>query len=118
MFSYLKSLTPMQSIAIVMAILGVLGGATAQLNDLLGPTLAHTVVTASSFLTTLLSAIMVPLTGQSAQLKAVNDMPGIQQIIVNKNANQTLAATAVDPNSKYEAAPEAQKAVETTAKGS
>lgn len=116
MISYLKSLTPAQWFAIIMAILGVLGGATAQLNDLFGPKLAHSIVTASSLLTTVMSALLVPLTGQSAQLKAVNSMPGIDQVIVNKNANQTLAAITVDPNTKFEASPEAQKVVEATAK--
>lgn len=117
MIAYLKSLTPLQWFAIILAVLGVLGGATAQLTDLFGAQLAHGIVTASSLLTSILSAIMIPMTGQSAMVNAVQQMPGVSSIVVNSKANQTLAAIAVDPNSKVEAAPEAAKAVEATAKG-
>ncbi len=116
MIKFLKSLTPAQWFAITLAILGVLGGATAQLSDLFGPKLAHSLVTVSSLLTTILSAIMVPLTGQSAQIAAVNAMPGVSSILVNAQANPTLAAAAVDPNSKVEATPAAATAVAATAK--
>lgn len=116
MIAYLRTLTPAQWFAISLAILGVLGGATAQLTDVFGPGLAHSISTISSLLTTILSAIMVPLTGQSAQIKAVNDMPGVSSIVVNKQANQALAAIAIDPATKVEATPEAQKTVEETAK--
>lgn len=117
MRAYLRGLTPAQWFAITLAILGVLGGATAQLNDLFGPKLAHGIVTASTLMTSIISALLVPLTGQSAQIAAVNAMPGVSSIVVNEKANATLAAVAIDPSSKVEAAPDAQKAVEATAKG-
>lgn len=117
MISYLKNLTPLQWFAVTLAVLGVLGGATAQLNDLFGPKLAHTIVTISTLMTSLISAVMVPMSGQGAMLRAVNDMPGVSRIVVNEKANETLATIAVDPRSKVEATPEATQAVEETAKG-
>lgn len=117
MINLLKNLTPLQWFAVTLAILGVLGASTVQLTELFGGTVAKSIVTASTLLTSILSSIMVPLTGQSAQIRAVNDMPGVSSIVVNEKANPTLAAIAVDPNSKVEAAPSAQKIVEATAKG-
>jgi drug/metabolite transporter (DMT)-like permease len=116
MISYLKTLTPAQWFGIILAILGVLSVSTAQLTDLLGPTIAKTIVTSSGLLTSILSSLLVQFTGQGAQIKAVQSMPGVDQIVVNKNANATLATIAVDPNSKVEAAPEALAAVNATAK--
>ena len=117
MIRFLRSLTPAQWFGIVIAILSVLAGATAQLTDLFGAMHAHLIVTASNLLMTVLSSILVQMSGQSAQIRAVNDMPGVQTITVNEKANPTLAAIAVDPNSKVEATPAAAKAVEATAKG-
>lgn len=116
MIAMLRNLTPQQWFLVFLAALGVFGGATAQLTELFGAAHAHLIVTASSFLSTLISAIMVPLTGQGALINAVQAMPGVSKIVVNQDANQTLAAVAVDPNSKVEAAPGAEKAVEATAK--
>lgn len=116
MIRMLKNLTPQQWFLVFLAALGVASGATAQLTDLFGPKIAHLVVTASSLASTLISAIMVPMTGQNAQIRAVDAMPGVQSIVVNEKANPTLAAVAVDPNSKVEATPAAAKAVEATAK--
>jgi hypothetical protein len=43
-------------------------------------------------------------------------MPGVEKIIVNKQANQTLASLAVDPNQpKIETVPADKKAVQSTA---
>ncbi len=116
MMKFLKGLTPVQWFLVLLALLGALGGAVTQLTDLFGPGVAKTIVTVSNLMTTILSSIMVPLTGQTAQINAVQAMPGVSSIIVNKDANPVLATIAVDPNSKVEASPEAQKAVEATVK--
>ena len=117
MLAYLKNLTPAQQFAITLAILSALGGSITQLNDIVGPVAAKWIVTTSTFFSTMLSAILVSLTSQGSQIKAVSAMPGVSSITVNENANQTLAAIAVAPTSKVEAAPSAQKIVEATAKG-
>ena len=90
-------LTTNQIIAVVMVILGVLVGSTAQLTDLLGPASTKTIVSLASLANTMLSGIMVVLTGQSAQVKSVIAMPGIEKITVNSQASPTLAQIAVDP---------------------
>lgn len=115
MMAYLKGLTPGQWFAIILAFLGVLGGTVTQLTDLFGPDVARKIVTVSNLLTTVLSAIMVPLTGTGAQIRAVNDLPGVDKIIVNKDANPALATIAIDPKSKVEPTPAAQAAVAATA---
>lgn len=91
------NLTTNQIIAIIMVILGVLVGSTAQLTDLLGASTTKTIVSLASLANTMLSGIMVVLTGQVAQIKNVIAMPGVEKITVNANANQTLAQVAVDP---------------------
>ena len=113
----MKNLTSTQWFCIVLAILGVMGGATAQLTDLFGQTVAHDIVTASSLVSSLLSAILVALTGQGAQVKSVQAMPGVESIQINAKANPTLAALAVDPaQAKVDIAPGAESAVQLTAK--
>ncbi len=85
-----------QIISIIMAILSVLMISTTQLTDLFGPALAKTIVSASGLVNTILGGILAAITSQSNQIKDVAAMPGVERIEVNKNANQTLAALAVD----------------------
>jgi len=111
------NLTTNQIIAVVMVILGVLVGSTAQLTDLLGPGTTKTIVSLASLANTMLSGIMVVLTGQTAQIKNVIAMPGVEKITVNSQANQTLAAVAIDPAvNKISPTPAAMADVTATAK--
>ena len=100
-----------QIIAIVLVVLGVLAASAAQLTDLFGAKIAHTIISSSSLLMSILSGVLAVLTGQSGILKDVQAMPGVDKVVVNKDANSTLAAAAVNPNSKVEAAPGAEAAV-------
>lgn len=105
-----------QIILIIIAVLSALSGATAQLTDVFGTGVAHMIVSASGLLSTIMTSILVPLTGQTAQLKAVQAMPGVEAIQVNAKANPTLAGLAVDPaQDKIEAAPGAEQAVKKAA---
>lgn len=118
MLQILKNLTPNQWFAIIIAILSALAGATAQLSDLFGAQVAHSIVTVSTLLTTIMSSVLVSLTSQSAQIRNVNAMPGVDRIVVNKDANLALAQAVADPSNKVEAAPDAGRALaETVAKG-
>lgn len=111
------NLTTNQIIAIIMAVLGVLVGSTAQLTDLLGPTTTKTVVSLASLANTMLSGIMVILTGQSAQVKNVLAMPGVEKVTVNSQANTTLASLAMDSTvNKIAPTPAALTDVAATAK--
>lgn len=106
-----------QLVLILAAVLSALSGATAQLSDVFGTGTAHLIVSAASLANTLLTSILVPLTGQVAQIKAVQAMPGVETISVNAKANQTLAALAVDEaQPKVEATPQAAAQVAQIAK--
>lgn len=108
-----------QVLAILIAVLGVVSGSTAQLTDLLGQSAAHNAASAASFLSSILSAIVLAVSGQASQVKAVQAMLGVDKIVVNSQANSTLASLAVDPQQdKIEAAPGAERAVKATAAAS
>ena len=112
------TLTPQQWIAITIGMLSFLGGASAQLTQLFGPTVAADVASTVALLAGMLSVPLTVLTGQSAQVKAVQAMPGVEAITINKNASPTLAAIAVDPsNAKVDAVPSDKAAVSAIAKG-
>lgn len=103
----LKNMTPLQWLIILMSFNSAVVGATAQLNDLFGAAIAHYIVSGVTFANTLLGAFMVPFGGQSAMVKNVLAMPGVEKLMVNGNANTTLATIAVDPNiDKITAKPE------------
>lgn len=86
-----------QIIAIVGAVVSVLMVSTAQLTDLLGPTMAKTIVTVAGLLNMLLQSITVALTTQTAQIKDVAAMPGVERISINAQASPAAAAVATDP---------------------
>jgi len=111
------NLTRGQLFSIAIVIVGVLGASTAQLNELFGPAITKDIVSASTLLTSLLAGINALLGGQGAQIAAVQAMPGVEKIVVNEQANATLATMAVAPeNAKIEATPAAEAAVTATAK--
>jgi len=87
-----------QIISIVIAVLSVMAGSTAQLTDLFGPGIAHTIISVAGLCNTILSSVMVIITSQGAQVRDVLAMPGVEKINVNAAANKTLAAIAIDPS--------------------
>lgn len=112
----MKNLTAGQWLGIILAVLGVLAASTVQLTDLFGPSIAKTIGTVANLLMTTLSSILVVITGQAAQLQAVQAMPGVEKITVNARANETLATLAVDPaQPKIEPLPQAAAAVQRAA---
>lgn len=111
------NLTRGQLFSIAIVVLGVLGTSTAQLTDLFGPAITKNIVSASTMLTSIIAGISAMIGGQGSQIAAVQAMPGVEKIVVNEKANATLATMAVaDENTKIEAAPTAQQAVQATAK--
>lgn len=106
-----------QILSIIVLVLGVLMASTAQLTDLFGPATTKYIVSASSLLVSILSGINTLLSGQGGQLQAVRSMPGVEKILVNSQANATLATMAMAPlEGKIEPTPAAQAAVAATAK--
>lgn len=107
-----------QFIAITIAVLGVLMVSTSQLTDLFGPTVTKSIVSVASILNSILGSALAVITSQGGQVRDVLAMPGVEKINVNANANQTLAAIAIDPTiNKISPTPAAQAAVTATAQG-
>lgn len=112
------NLNTKQIIAIILAVLSVFSGSTAQLTDLFGAGIAKILISASSLACTTLSSVLAVLSSQNQTVKEVAAMPGVEKIEVNAKANQTLAAIALDPNvDKVAASAQAIPAVVETAKG-
>lgn len=108
-----------QILGIVGAIISVLMVSSAQLTDLLGATQAKYIVTIAGLLNLMFQSISVALSTQTAQVKDVLAMPGIEKLTVNSQASPALATIAVDPTvNKISPTQAAQTAVEATAKGS
>lgn len=114
----LKNMTPLQWLILLLSFNSAVAGATAQLNDLFGAVVAHYIVSGVTFANTLLGAFMVPLGGQSAAIRNVLAMPGVEHVSVNAAANSTLAQAAVDATlGKIAPTPEAKAQVSQIAKG-
>ncbi len=96
---------------------GLITGA-ALLQTLFGQTLTIQIVAGLGVAGIVLNSIGTGLSGQGSQIKDVLAMPGVQHIEVNAQANQTLAAIAVDPTvDKISASPATLSRVTATAKG-
>lgn len=112
------NLTTTQKIAIVIAVFSVLSTSSAILTDLAGSNIAKVVVAASSLCSSVLSSVLAVISGQGAQVLAVRSMPGVENVTINKDANETLARLAVSPaEPKIKILQGDQQAVLETAKG-
>jgi hypothetical protein len=113
----MNNLTRSQIFQIALCLLGVLIAGTGQLTVLFGQVATSYIVSAAGLAVAAVSGVGAIVTGQGAQVQAVQAMPGIDKIVVNKDANAALATLAVDPtNLKIETSPAAQAAVAATAK--
>lgn len=115
----MMNLNTKQVLAIILAILSVMSGSTAQLTDLLGVGPAKAVISMSSLAMSVLSSVLAVLTGQGSIVRDVAAMPGVQRIDINPNANATLAAIAIDPMQPKVGAttPDVRELLKQTAKG-
>lgn len=117
MINYIKNMTPVQQVLCLIAFNSALAGSAAQLGELFGTVISHYIITIATFANTLISAIIVPMTGQSAQILNVRAMAGVENIDINEKANPVLAKIAMDANeSKVTVIPAAQAQVAATAK--
>lgn len=90
------NITGKQWLAIVVAVLSVLAVSTAQLQDIVGPTLAKTIVSIAALANTVLASVLAVVNSQASLVTDVRAMPGVEKIEVNERANKTLANLAVD----------------------
>ena len=113
-----------QKITLAIAVLGFLAGAGTQLTDIfaplgsIAPIIVKEIVSLSGFVSGILGVVLMATSGQAAQVKAVQAMPGVESIVVNKDANPILAKLAVDQTqTKVDIAPGSETVVNATAKG-
>lgn len=112
------NITRTQWIAILMLALGLIAGGTTQLTEFFGAGTAKSLASAASFLSSFVAGLQIILGGQSAQVKDVLAMPGVDKININENANKTLATIAMDPSvNNISPTTSAMNVVANTAKG-
>lgn len=87
----------LQVCLIIASVLSAVAGATAQLTDLFGASVAHVIVSAVTFANVILTAVMTPLVGNASMVKSVAALPGVSRIAVNEQATPAVAAVATDP---------------------
>ena len=117
------NLTTVQKIGLAIGVLGFLATAGTQLTDIfapfgsLAPLIVKEIVSLSGLISGVLGIVLAFLTGQANAVKAVQAMPGVEKILVNEQANATLATLAVDTTqNKIEPTPAAASAVQATAR--
>ena len=116
------NLTTVQKIGLAIGVLGFLATAGTQLTDIfapfgsLAPTIVKEIVSLSGLISGVLGIVLAFITGQANAVKAVQEMPGVEKIVVNAQANAALATLAVDPtNPKIQTLPQDKAAVQATA---
>lgn len=108
----LKNLTLVQWIGIMVGLNSLLMGATPQLTVLFGTPAVPYIIAIATLGNGALGVFVTVVGGQGSQLRNVQAMPGVERISVNDQANQILAAEAMNPdNKKIAALPAAQSAV-------
>lgn len=94
----LRNLTLVQWIGIMVGLNSLLMGATPQLTVLFGTAAVPIIVAIATLGNGALGVFVTVIGGQSAQVRNVLAMPGVEKIAVNGQANAALAAMAVDPD--------------------
>lgn len=109
-------MNPRMTLAIVIAVVSVLAGASSQLDPLIGVAASKSVVAACNLLSAILASVMAVISTQSstsaamaadpsALAQTIRQTPGVE-LTVNKNADPALAALAMSPeNNKIVAKP-------------
>ena len=118
----MTNLNTAQKLALTIGILGFVAAGGTQLTDIfsplgsVAPLIVKEIVSLAGFASGIMGIVLSFTTGQGSQLAAVQQMPGVEKILVNEKANTTLATMAVDTTQpKVEAIPEAKAAVTATA---
>lgn len=102
-----------QGLAIALIVLSALTAGSAQLADAgLSAGTVKAIVGLAGLAATIISGIVALLTGQASIIRQVSNMPGIEPLKINAQANQTVAALALDPaNVKIDAKAGSEAAV-------
>jgi hypothetical protein len=108
-----------QWLAIAILFFTVLTGGSAQLVELVGAGMTKAIIALSTLVTGFLAGLQIILGGQGQQIKDVRAMDGVAKVLINENANPTLAKIATDPTEPKVGAetPAARQTLLETAKG-
>ncbi len=114
----MPNLTLNQKLSLVALLLSLLASGGTTLTEIFGSGLAAKIAAGASFFASFVNGATLILTSQNNVVKEVAAMPGVEKVQVNAQANQVLAASALDPNvNKVSATSEAIPTVIETAKG-
>lgn len=91
----MPKLNGLQWFLIVSSVLSAMAGATAQLTEIFGAGVAHTIVSVATFGNMMITAIMTPLVGNISQLKNVASLDGVK-VKVDTTVEPAIAKLAVD----------------------
>jgi hypothetical protein len=97
---------------------GLITGA-ALLNPIFGQELSLQIVAGLGIFNIIISSVATAVSGQAQLVKDVRAMPGVEKVLINENANPTLAAVAIDPDEPKVGAttPDVREILKETAKG-
>ncbi len=92
----IKNLTTLQWIGIVLLVNSVLTSSTNEMKDLLGTVWATHAVSLATIGSGICGGLITMFGGIGTQASNVAAMPGVDRIVVNRNAGVAMAALAVD----------------------
>lgn len=104
-----NSLTLIQKFGLALVIVNVVGGSTTQLTTLFGQSGTAVIVAAATIISGILGGFVTFFGGMGNQLNNVQNMPGVDNVLINAKADPTTAKMALDPaNDKISPLPDAQ----------
>lgn len=83
------------TLAVVIAVVSVLAGASSQLDPIVGATAAKSITSACGLLGAILASVMGVLSTQGSQITSVTNMGA--KVVATENASPILAQMAVQP---------------------
>lgn len=86
-----------QIIGTMIAVLSVLAVSTTQLTDIFGAGMAKNIASLANLLTAILGAVVAAYTSNRATVLDASNVPGVDNVSINRSAAQPLAALAMDP---------------------
>lgn len=87
-----------QVIVIILAMIGFTATGIQQLEPVLGVTMVKAIASICTFVGGLMAAAMAPFLSNASLVKDASNVTGVEPIRINPQANQALAALAVDPS--------------------
>lgn len=99
-----------QYIGLAIIVVGALAVSSDQLNTLFGTKVSSMIIAACAILNLILGGVITLITGQTGMASQLGNLKGVD-VVINKNADQSLAKLALDPDSSVSVAPGQEAAV-------